>query len=43
MKSYEYKIVQGIPTLAVLNAHGVEGWVVIDRHHGNILMMREVE
>jgi len=43
MKSYEYKILLAKPSLALLNEHGAEGWIVIDRHYGNILMMREVE
>jgi len=42
-KNYEYKIVEAIPTLQLLNKEGQEGWVVIDRGYGNILMMREVE
>jgi hypothetical protein len=41
-KNYEYKIVEASPTLEVLNREGADGWIVIDRHHGNILMMREV-
>jgi len=42
-KNYEYKIVEGIPTLQLLNKEGQDGWIVIDRGYGNILMMREVE
>tara|TARA_R110000772_G_scaffold66073_1_gene147336 strand:+ start:428 stop:565 length:138 start_codon:yes stop_codon:yes gene_type:complete len=42
-KNYEYKIVEGNPTIALLNKEGQDGWIVIDRSYGNILMMREVE
>ena len=43
VKNYEYKIVEGNPTLDLLNKEGAQGWVVIDRGFGNILMMREIE
>jgi len=43
MKSYEYKFLVEHPTLQVLNEQGAQGWIIIDRHHGNVLMMREVK
>ena len=43
MKSFEYKFLDEHPTLKVLNEQGALGWIVIDRFHGTVLMMRETK
>jgi hypothetical protein len=38
---YEYKLVDKI-NLQSLNEEGQQGWMVIDRHYGNALLMRPI-
>ena len=42
MKKYEYRVVEAVD-LQSLNEYGQDGWLVIDRHYGKALLVKEYE
>lgn len=41
-KKYIYKVIEAVD-LQTLNHWGAEGWLVIDRHYGKALLVKEIE
>ena len=42
MKKYKYQLIDRVD-LQTLNELGAEGWLVIDRHYGKSLIVKEYE
>ena len=42
MKKYKYRVVEAVD-LQTLNEWGEQGWLVIDRHYGSALLVKEYE
>ena len=42
MKKYEYRFVDRVD-LQSINEYGEQGWLIVDRHYGMALLVREYE